>query len=246
MTSAESSPALMLKLLGREQVADQTMSFRFEKPAGWAFKPGQSVDMTLIDPPETDAEGNTRSFSIASDQSEDALLFATRLRGSAFKRVLSQMPLGSRVKVDGPFGSLTLHNNAARAAVFLAGGIGITPFRGMIVRAAREKLAHRIYLFYSNHRPEDAIFLDELQSLQQQNRNYKLIATMTGMEKSQRPWQGETGFIDKAMLDRNLQDAASPIYYTAGPAAMVKAMQSLLNQSGVDDDDIRVEEFPGY
>lgn len=241
----EPSAALMLKLIGREPVADQTMAFRFEKP-GWAFKPGQSVDMTLIDPPETDAEGNTRSFSIASDQSEDALLFATRLRGSAFKRVLSQMPLGNAVKVDGPFGSLTLHNNAARAAVFLAGGIGITPFRGMVVRAAREKLAHHIYLFYSNHRPEDAVFLEELQSLQQQNSNYKLIATMTSMEKSKRAWQGETGFIDKAMLERNLQGAASPIYYTAGPASMVKAMQSLLHQIGVDDDDICVEEFPGY
>lgn len=241
----EPSAALMLKLISREAAADQTIAFRFELPS-WSFKPGQSVDMTLIDPPETDEEGNTRSFSIASDSSEGSMLFATRLRGSAFKRVLSQMPLGSRVKIDGPFGNLTLHNNAARAAVFLAGGIGITPFRGMVVRAAHEKLAHRIYLFYSNHRPEDAAFLDELESLQQQNPNYKLIATMTSMDKSQRPWQGETGFIDKAMLDRYLQGAASPIYYTAGPASMVKAMQSLLNQSGVDDDDIRVEEFPGY
>jgi ferredoxin-NADP reductase len=246
MSTVEAAPALIAKLVSRQEVAEQTLAFRFEKPPAFSFKPGQSVDMTLIDPPETDAEGNTRSFSIASAADEDTLLFATRLRGSAFKRVLATMPLGTAVKIDGPFGNLTLHNNASRAAVALAGGIGITPFRGMIVRAAHEKLPHRIYLFYSNRRPEDAAFLPELQDLEKLNPNYKLIATMTGLEKSQRPWHGETGFIDKPMLDRFLQGAPSPVYYTAGPPAMVKAMQSLLNQCGVDDDDIRVEEFPGY
>lgn len=242
---AEPSPSNLLKLLGRETVAENTLAFRLEKPA-WSYKPGQSVDMTLIDPSETDAEGNTRSFSIASDPAEDHLLFATRLRGSAFKRTLAQLPVGSALKVEGPFGTFTLHNNASRAAVFLAGGIGITPFRGMVARAAREKLGHRIYLFYSNYRPEDAPFLDELKSFETQNPNFKLIATMTAMERSKKPWTGERGIIDQAMFKRHLQDAASPIYYTAGPPSMVAAMHSLLNQSGVDDDDIRAEEFPGY
>lgn len=246
MSTAGTSPSLLCKLINRRQVAENTFAFHFEKPSGWAFKAGQSVDMTLIDPPETDAEGNTRAFSIASSPQEESLMLATRMRNTACKRVLGTLPLGTPVKIDGPFGNLTLHNNAARAAVLLAGGIGITPFRSMVVHAARQKLPHRIFLFYSNRRPEDAAFLDELEMLEKENPNYKLIATMTAMEKSQRAWKGETGWINEQMLSRYLKDAKSPIYYIAGPPGMVAGLRGVLNKAGIDDDDIRAEEFAGY
>ncbi len=96
---------------------------------------GQSMDMTLVYPPETDSEGNTRAFSIASAPHEETLMVGTRMRDTAFKRVLETMPLGTAVKIEGPFGNLILHNNAARTAVFVSGGIGITPFRSMLLRA---------------------------------------------------------------------------------------------------------------
>jgi ferredoxin-NADP reductase len=246
MSASAPSADTLVKLKKRFEVAERTMAFQFEKPAGWAFKAGQAIDMTLLNPPETDAEGNTRAFSLASAPHEPDLLVATRLRDTAFKHVLRTMPLGAPVKIDGPFGNLTLHNNVSRPAVILAGGIGITPFRSMVVRAAQEKLAHRIFLFYSNHRPEDAAFLDELASLQQQNPNYKFIPTMTGMSKSQRPWRGETSFINKEMLAKSLKDAESAIYYIAGPPAMVKGLHAMLNAAGIDDDNIRTEEFAGY
>jgi len=245
-TAAAGSTYLAVKLKSREEVADGTMAFRFEKPANWTFKAGQSVDMTLLNPPETDSEGNTRAFSIASAPQEDTLMVATRMRDTAFKRTLKSLPLGSEVKIDGPFGNLTLHNNAAKTAVLLAGGIGITPFRSMVFRAAREKLPHRIFLFYSNRRPEDAAFLKELQALEKENSNYKLVATMTELEKSKRSWSGETGSVSGGMLSKYLKDAASPTYYIAGPPGMVKAMREVLSKQSVDDDDIRTEEFSGY
>ncbi len=246
MSTAAASPGFMCKLKDRQEVAEGTMSFRFEKPPGWKFKAGQYLDMTLLDPSETDSEGNVRSFSIASGPHEDTLMVATRMRDTAFKRVLKTMPLGTAVKVEGPSGDLTLQNNSARAAVFLAGGIGITPFRSMICRAAKERLPHRIFLFYSNRRPEDAPFLAELQNLEKDNPKYKLIASMTEMAKSHRPWNGETGFINQEMLGRHLNGAASPVYYIAGPPAMVKGLHEMLNKAGTDDDDIRIEEFSGY
>lgn len=247
MGTAASGPTfLTVKLESRQEIAEGTMAFRFEKPPGWTFKAGQAVDMTLLDPAESDSEGNTRAFSIASAPHEETLMVATRMRDTAFKRVLGSAPLGTRVKIEGPFGNLTLHNNAARTAVLLAGGIGITPFRSMVFRAAKERLPHRIFLFFSNRRPEDAPFLEELQALEKENPNYKLIATMTQMEKSSRSWQGETGLIHWGMLSNHLKDAASPIYYIAGPPGMVKGMQEMLNQQGVDDDDVRAEEFGGY
>jgi ferredoxin-NADP reductase len=232
--------------VSRHEVAERTIAFHFEKPSNWTFKAGQYLDMTLVDPPETDAEGNVRSFSIASGPHEDTLMVATRMRDTAFKRVLKTMPPGSAVKIEGPSGSLTLHNNVKRTAVFLAGGIGITPFRSIVFRAAKEKLPHQIFLFYSNRRPEDAPFLDELQALEQENPNYNLVASMTEAAKSHQSWHGEVGRIDREMLLRHLKDAASPIYYIAGPPEMVKGLHTMINQAGIDDDDIRTEEFDGY
>lgn len=246
MSTAATWPTFMTKLKDRKEVAERTSAFRFEKPSGWTFKAGQFIDMTLLNPSETDSEGNTRGFSIASGPHEETLMVATRMRDTAFKRTLKTMPIGSAVKIEGPFGDLTLPNNAIRTVVFLAGGIGITPFRSMLVRAAEEKLSHRIFLFYSNRRPEDAPFLEELQTLERENPNYKLIASMTEMKKSQRPWNGETGLINQEMLTRHLKGAGTPIYYIAGPPAMVKGLHEMLNKAGVDDDDIRAEEFAGY
>jgi ferredoxin-NADP reductase len=246
MSTTKASPVTLSKLLSRYEVAERTMAFRFEKPSKWTFKAGQFLDMTLIDPSETDAEGNTRTFSIASAPHDETLMVATRMRDTAFKRVLNTMPLESAVKIEGPSGNLTLHSNVKRTAVFLAGGIGITPFRSMVFRAAQEKLPHQILLFYSNNRPEDAPFLDELQALEKENPNYKLIASMTEMAKSHRSWHGEVGLIDKEMLSRYLKDAVSPIYYVAGPPGMVKGLHTMIHETGVGDDDIRAEEFAGY
>jgi ferredoxin-NADP reductase len=246
MGTAATSPDFICKLKDRKEVAEGTMSFRFEKPSGWAFKAGQYLDMTLLDPSETDSEGNVRSFSIASAPHEETLMVATRMRDTAFKRVLRAMPLGTAVKIEGPSGNLILQNDSTRTAVFLAGGIGITPFRSIAHRAAKEKLPNRIVLFYSNRRPEDAPFLAELQSLERDNPKYKLIGSMTEMQKSHRTWDGETGFINQEMLARHLENAESPVYYVAGPPDLVKGLQEMLSKTGVDDTDIHAEEFAGY
>jgi len=239
-------PKFLAKLKGREEVAEHTMAFRFEKPTTFEFIPGQFVDITLLNPPETDPEGNTRGFSIASAPYENSIMVATRLRDTAFKRVLRRFPLGTEVKIEGPFGNLKLHNDKSRAAVVLTGGIGITPFRSILLHAAKEKLPHRIFLFYGNRRPEDAAFLDELQDLEKINPNYKMIACMSEADKSQRSWSGERGLINRPLLGRYLKGLRAPVYYITGPPAMVKAMHTMLSDAGVDEDNIRIEEFAGY
>jgi ferredoxin-NADP reductase len=246
VSTAAPTEGFQSTLRSRQEVAERTFAFHFEKPSGWTFKAGQSVDLTLIDPSETDAEGNTRAYSIASPPNEETLMIATRMRDSAFKRVLAGMPPGTSVKIDGPFGNMTLHNNATRASIILTGGIGITPFRSIILHATKEKLPHKIILLYSNRRPEDAAFLKELQALQNENPNYKFIPTMTAMEKSRQTWQGEAGHINKEMLARHTGTMNSPVYYIAGPPEMVSGLRAILNRTGVDDDNIRSEEFAGY
>ena len=235
-----------MKLKERKEIANGTMAFFLEKPAGFEFKPGQAMEVKLENPPETDAEGNSRAFSIASAPHEKDVMFATRMRDTAMKNSLKKIPLGTEIEVDGPWGDLKLHTRATRPGVFLAGGIGITPFRSIVLDAAKNKLPHKLWLFYSNHRPEDAPFLEELERAEQMNPNFKMIATMTEMGKSSRPWRGKTGLVDKAMLSEAIGDLNAPIYYIAGPGGMLNAMRKMLLDAGVNEDDIRAEEFAGY
>jgi len=247
--AANESPmaaACHCKLLNRVEVAEGTMAFYFEKPSTFDFRPGQSADLTLSNPPDTDSEGNTRTFSIASPPFENHLMFCTRMRDTAFKRSLRKAPLGTEIKIDPPTGSFTLHKNSAKAAVLLAGGIGITPFLSMVRQADHDALPHKLHLFCSNRRPEDAPFLDVLQMLETTNPNFQLVCTMTEMSKSKKEWKGETGHLNHEMLSRHLTNLQGPIYYIAGPPAMVADFRKMLVAANIDEDDIRAEEFPGY
>jgi len=233
-------------LLGKEVVAEGTMLFKFEKPEGFVYEAGQSIDLTIQNPPETDKKGNTRPFSLVSAPYELYFAIATRMRDSAFKRVLNTMPIGSELSFEGPFGSFTLHENMNRSAVFIAGGIGVTLFRSIIVDATEWKLSHKLTLFYSNRRPEDAPFLEELTMLSEENPNFEFLATMTAMENSREKWTGERGVINEEMIRKYIKENDEPIFYLAGPAGMVSAMRTLLLSMKVSKDDIRTEEFSGY
>lgn len=237
----------LVALKRREVVARDTQAFVFERPAGFAFKPGQAIDLSLIDPVETDAKGSRRAFSIVSAPFEDHIVVATRMRDSAFKRTLQGMPIGGRVRMEGPFGSLTLHGNRSRPAVFVAGGIGITPFMSILRQAAHDRLPQVIDLLYSNRRPEDAAFLQELRSLEQAHRgSFRLLATMTDAAGAGLAWSGRAGLVDAELVRSVVVRPSLPIFYVAGPPAMVADMRRLLNRMGIQDDDIRSEDFSGY
>lgn len=230
----------------REEIAEGTMAFHLEKPTGFEFSAGQSIDLTLVNPRESDSEGNSRAFSIASAPYEDELLVATRMRNTAFKRVLGTLPVGSSVKVDGPFGYFTLHRSPTRPVVLLAGGIGITPLLSMARQAAHDQLPQQLYLFYSNRRPEEAPFLNSLLQLTKTNSRFHFIPCMSQMESSHREWTAETGFINREMLARHLPVLEAVVYYVAGPPTMVATMRQMLTIAGVDEDNIRTDEFSGY
>ncbi len=245
MTATASWPRFEAALVGREPVAERTMSFRFTKPADWTYRAGQFVDITLLDPPESDAEGDTRGFSISSAPSEDVIMITTRLRDTAFKRVLQAVPIGTAVRIEGPFGDLRLHN-ADRPAVVLTGGIGITPFRSILLETIRAGgLPYPVLVIYANRRPQDAAFLDEFRVLAERDEYLRFVPTMSGLEASD-TWDGERGHIDASMLGRYLGGMTDAIYYLTGPPEMVHGLRTMLVEAGVDEDDIRTEEFTGY
>jgi len=238
--------AYVVPLRRRELVAERTAACYLEKPADFVHRAGQNALVTLVDLSESDGKGPSRTLSIASAPHEPELMIVTRLRDTAFKRALRSAVPGTLVRVDAPSGTMVLHEDARRPAVFLAGGIGVTPFLSMARDAAKRRLPHRITLFYSNRRPADAAFLDELRALEQSNPNFRLVATMSQVEKSSRPWKGEAGKIRPEMLRRYLSDLGSPIYYSAGPHGMTMAMELMLGDLGVKYEDMRSEEFYGY
>ncbi|MBS0455812.1 MAG: FAD-dependent oxidoreductase [Proteobacteria bacterium] len=236
-----------VRLKSRQTVAEGTMAFHFDKPAGFEFKAGQAIDLVLPGlAASPDAPESRHAFSIVAAPFEGELVTATRMRDSAYKRVLRELPIGTEVAVDGPFGSLTLHKKAARAAVLIAGGIGITPFMSILRQAAYDHLQQDLLLLYSNRRPEDTAFLSELQQLQRDNPRFRLLATMTDMGKSAQTWDGSTQMIDANFVRAAIAELNEPICYLSGPPGMVAAMRGVLTAAGVDEDDVRSEEFYGY
>lgn len=233
-------------LLGRTEVAEGTMAFQFEKPKDFVFKAGQYMDLSLSSSQPGASIGLTHTFSIASSPSDKELLVTTRMRNTVFKQALSILPIGTEVGIQGPMGSFSLHNNTAKLAVLLAGGIGIAPFLSMVSYASAEKLRHPIVLFYANRYLQDAAFIDALWKLERGNPRFRFIPTLTRAPTNHGGWKGKTGHISSEMLFTQLGILRGPIYYIAGPPTMVAATRRTLREVGVDEDDIRTEEFTGY
>ncbi|MFQ6007740.1 MAG: ferredoxin--NADP reductase [Candidatus Zixiibacteriota bacterium] len=235
-----------VKLLRRNEIASGTMAFHFDRPEGFEFTAGQCLSMTLIDPPETDDMGNTRVFSIASAPFENEIMIATRMRDTAYKRALKAMTIGAELEVDGPYGDFTLHEDSSRPAVFLTGGIGITPILSILRQAVHDKLRCIFVLFFSNRTLEEAPFFDELAQLTASINNSIFVPIMTKTRSSRRTWTGETGYIDEEMINKYVDNLTVPVYYVVGPPDMVLAVKQTLNRMGIHPDWIRSEEFSGY
>ena len=225
----------------RDIVALDTMLFGFERPDGFQFKAGQAMDLVLVESEIEQARGARHTFSIVTAPFEDGLAIATRMRDSPFKQALKRLPVGAK----GPFGSL-VQKDAKRAAVLIAGGIGITPFMSMLRQAAHDQSPQFLLLVYCNRRPEDAPFISELTQLERVNSNFRLVATMTQPGKSNIHWNGHSGRIDEALLRQVLGKVHEPLYYLAGPPTMVGDIYQTLSDMGIADDAIHSEEFYGY
>lgn len=208
------------------------------------FKPGQYFWVTLLEPPYEDEKGPRRHFSVVTSPNERGVLgLCTRLRDSAFKRSLAELPIGGEVEVEEPKGSFLLPEDADRRYVFIAGGIGITVFRCMLRYIAEEQLAHRVTLIYSNRDRQSAAFLDELQELERKIPNMRLVLTMT----DDPTWDGESRLIDGELLRAHLGDElASFNYLIAGPPAMVDGVVGTLQTAGIAEEQIRPDRFSGY
>src|SRR5919199_1580263 len=152
-----------------------------------------------------DPKGPIRHFTISSSPTENFIMFSTRIRDSPYKKRLSTLEEGSRVKVRGPEGQFVLHEDYSKSAVFLSGGIGVTPFRSMIKYATDKQLPLRIIMFDSNRNQENTLFKKEFDEYVNINRNLKIVYTITEEQQgsqditlsssspTRQQWTGERG-----------------------------------------------------
>jgi ferredoxin-NADP reductase len=238
-------PAVKATIKEKQEVAKGTLFVTFDLLGEEVdFVPGQYFFVNLPDVGYQDERGLRRHISVVTSPNDRGVLgLATRLRDSAFKRSLRELPVGAEVEVEPPKGKFTLPDDTSRPLVFVAGGIGITVFRSMLRFIREEELPYRVTLIYSNSDRESAAFLDELQELERELSNFRLILTMT----DDPGWEGETRRIDAEFCESYLEDDLNKYtFMVAGPPAMVEGVQGELAKAGVEEDNIIASRFSGY
>lgn len=235
-----------VKLLDKAMVSADILVFKCQKPDGFRFRAGQFCFLNLPDIGFGDERGLRRHLTIASSPLEEDLMFATKISESAFKRTLKEMPVHKTIVIEDPLGLFGLPEDRTDPLVFLAGGIGITPFRSMIRYATGVRSDNVITLFYSNRVPEEAVFLPELEEISAGHVNIRVVPTMTRVESTSAGWGGLRGRITPAMIREHHGEWQHSRYYIAGPPKMTDSMREILTEMYIPSERIRIERFTGY
>ena len=265
------TPEIELTLLEKiKSEGTDVMSFKFSKKQGeqkkWGedsqnikeildYKAGQFAFFD-IGKVYNDSKGPIRHFTISSSPTEDFIMLSTRIRDSPYKQRLASLEKGAKVKVRGPQGEFVIHEDYSKTAIFVSGGIGVTPFRSMIKYATDMQLPLKIIMFDSNKNKENVLFKKEFDEWTSQNKNISIIYNLTEEKNPQEQqsspmdiWKGEYGRIDKAMILRYVDSSTlkDSLFYICGPPNMLKAMKSLIQEElKIPEEKIKVEEFTGY
>ena len=232
----------IITLKDRKLINENTLAMWFDKKgSGFEFEPGQYAKITLLEPIHNDDEGNSRLFSISTAPTKDYLMFTTRALDSAFNKNILELPIGTKATISEPGGNTVLHKDSGISAVFLIGGIGITPVRCMVEYIVESKLPYDATLFYSNPNAESMAFFEDFENWARVYDGFKFIPTID--DSSNKNWKYNVGYINKELILKNIPDINKPIYYIVGPLAMVDAMESLILGMGVSNEKIKLERF---
>jgi glycine betaine catabolism B len=242
------SPSFKLRLVLKEKklLAPGLLAFAFPRPPGMTHRLGQYMEWSLP-LAHGDSRGARRYLSLASSPTEDEILVAARFpeKPSAFKAALAALPAGGIVTAGELAGDFVLPRDSARPLAFIAGGIGITPFRSMIKYLHDRKERRDVVLIYSNYGADEIVFRDVFDAARD-SIGLKVIYTLTDTNRVPAGWTGRTGFVDAAMLKADVPDIGSRQVFVSGSQGMVDTMKKVLSQAGVKRSAIRTDFFPGY
>ncbi len=228
---------MYLKLIEKKQEVPGVTTFIWEPDptdTPYEFVPGQYAHYVLHHLP-TDDRGSDRWFTIAAAPYEKHLQTTTRFtdeKGSSFKKHLKALEVGKWIEISVIEGDFTL-NDPEKDYVFIAGGIGITPYRSIILQLTHDKKPINITLLYAN-RDENIVFKQELEQIAKDNPNFKIHYILSPEH------------IDETRVKELIPDISKPIFYVSGPEPMVKALVDMLKKMGIDEDHVKQDEFPNY
>lgn len=233
----------LLPFAKKEQIAKDTFAFYFDRNhENWDFHPGQYIQMRLpLEHP--DERGTMRYFTIASSPTDKQYLrIVTKVIQSTFKLKLASLQKGEKVSFFGPNGDFYLQEKEP-SHVFLAGGIGMTPFVSMMEYTAIKNLKNNITFFAVFSTLEEMIFFEKFSKITIDRPNiqvvYSLINTTT-------VWTGQKGRISPSLIEKYISDIKKPIYYITGPPPMVEATVTMIGEMGISEEHIFQEHFSGY
>ncbi|MEA1924698.1 MAG: FAD-binding oxidoreductase [Candidatus Altiarchaeota archaeon] len=233
------------ELVGKRVESRGVKTFSFSLDEGYEYVSGQFAFLEFF----FEGRRYMKHFTISSSPTREYREFTTIISDSDYKQALDKLGIGSRVELSGPMGVFTLDSRVSDRIAFLAGGIGVTPVRSMLWYLADTGLMEEleIKLFYSNRNLERIVFRDELEELSEKIDGLEVVHTLTDLSMvEEKGWVGETGYINRKMLGRYLEDLGRYTFYVVGPPAFNRAMGEMLDKAGVERESIIGEDFSGY
>jgi len=229
----------------RPETAD-VMSFIFDlggQPL--AYRAGQYIHYELDALAFPDARGNRRHFTISSSPTDKGILmFTTRMRGSGFKETLLHAPIGYELSCETPLGEFVLREgDVERHHVFIAGGIGVTPYHSILRYALHREEPLNVVMLYFNRSLTDIVFRHALEDIARHMPTVSLVHVLTEPDPG---WTGERGTLDEALLRSWVPNVHESLFWISGPPPMVQAFNDVLLQGGVKEESIRTDRFSGY
>lgn len=214
-------------------------SFRFPRPETLSYKPGQFLFVTI----KANGKELSKHFSISSSPTEKMHIeFTKKLSESEFSTALKALKEGDWARIDAPYGKFTFEGEHERIGL-LGGGIGITPLRSICKYCTDMRLNTKATLLYGNRTENDIAFKKELETMQQQNKNLKVVFILN---EANSEWRGATGIIDAETVKKEIPDYRETVFYTCGPPAMVEAMEKLIESLDLPKTQLNREYFVGY
>ena len=237
---------LVLTLARKEHIGADVWDFIFAVDRPLSFVPGQYMEWTLGHP-DPDSRGNRRYFTMASSPTELEVRVGVKIpeRPSSYKRAMLEMEAGTTMVAGQLAGDFTIPRDAGQPLVFIAGGIGITPFRSIVHDLLDRKERRTLTLLYSNRHADEIAYTDVFERASREI-GLRTIYTLTDAAHAPAGWSGSLGRIDAALIRAEIPDYAGRMFYLSGPNAMVEGFERTLLDMGVSPSRIRKDFFPGF
>jgi ferredoxin-NADP reductase/Na+-translocating ferredoxin:NAD+ oxidoreductase RnfD subunit len=244
--AVSSKTRLMLKLKEKKEVGKDIYHLTFSLPHAFSYQPGQYLEWTLPHK-KSDNRGWRRYFTIASSPTEETLAVGIKMseKKSTFKDHLMTLPIGGVISAGQLSGDFTLPKDPQKKLIFIAGGIGVTPFRSMVKYLGDKGEKRDATLFYSCMTPDDFAYMSLFKEAES-TVGLKTVYLISDKSKPYPDFKGYNGYLTPEIIKREVPNYEECMFYLSGPNSMVIAYKKLLKELGIKAANVKSDYFPGF